>query len=49
MPFDGEIVAIKIEGNPINGERLQETVDTDITPSHFQTCPDYAKIWRRDR
>lgn len=45
MPFDSEIVAVRTQGSPIGG-RVVEFVDTSVTPSHFQTCPD-AKDWRR--
>ena len=45
MPFDGELVIVRMEGNPIDG-RVVEYLDTDITPSHFATCPD-AQKWRR--
>lgn len=45
MPFDGEIVAVRTEGSPIRG-RVVEYVDTAITASHFETCPD-AQDWRR--
>jgi hypothetical protein len=47
VPFDGEIVATRSQGNPITG-RVIEYVDTGVTPSHFETCPD-AKTWRRPR
>lgn len=46
-PFDGEIVAVRTQGSVIEG-RVIEFVDTDVTPSHFQTCPD-AEKWRRKR
>lgn len=45
MPFDGEIVAVKTEGSPIAG-RVVEVIDTDVTSSHFATCPQ-ANDWRR--
>lgn len=45
MPFDGETVALRTQGNPITG-RVIEYVDTTVTPSHFQTCPDAAD-WRK--
>lgn len=44
-PFDGEIMPTQTQGSILTG-RVIELVDTDITPSHFQTCPD-AKVWRR--
>ena len=44
MPFDGEIIVARTEGNPIQG-RVVEYVDTDVTSSHFATCPD-AQDWR---
>ena len=43
MPFDGEIVAVKTEQET---DRAVEVIDTDVTSSHFQTCPD-AEKWRR--
>ena len=47
MPFDFPIVVTQTEGNPIrDGSRIIERVDTDISPSHFATCPD-AKKWSR--
>ncbi len=45
MPFDGEIVVVRTEGSPLTGT-VVEYVDTDITPSHFQSCPNAAD-WRR--
>jgi len=42
-PFNGQIVATLTE--VLNG-RLVEHVNTDITSSHFATCPD-AKDWKR--
>ena len=45
MPFDGEIVVVRTQGSILDG-RVIEEVDTDITPSHFQTCPQ-AKDWRK--
>jgi hypothetical protein len=44
-PFDGELVAVRTQGSMLEG-RVIEEVDTSITSSHFQTCPD-AKDWRR--
>jgi hypothetical protein len=46
MPFDGEIVPLRTQGSVLEGDRVIEVVDTDVTPSHFQTCPD-AKQWRK--
>lgn len=45
-PFDGEIVVSRTQGNILDGGRVIEEVDTDVSPSHFQRCPD-AKAWRR--
>ena len=44
-PFDGEIVAVRTQGNVLEG-RVIEDVDTSITTSHFATCPQ-ATDWRR--
>jgi len=44
-PFDGAIMPVQTQGSIISG-RVIEFVDTDITASHFQTCPQ-AKDWRR--
>ena len=44
-PFDGEIVAVRMQGSVLDG-RVIEHVDTSVTTSHFATCPD-AKDWRR--
>lgn len=49
MPFDGELVAVRTQGSLfLSGERVVEVIDTDITPSHFQTCPDRDQ-WRKGR
>lgn len=48
MPFDGDVVVVRTQGNILGGDRVVETVDTSITRTHFETCPD-AKKWRRDR
>lgn len=45
MPFDGEIVVTRSQGNAVTG-RVVEYVDTAVTPTHFQNCPD-AATWRR--
>jgi hypothetical protein len=45
-PFDGEIVVVRTQGRLLGGDRVVELVDTAITPSHFQTCPD-AATWRQ--
>jgi hypothetical protein len=45
IPFDHEIVVARSQGNPITG-RVIDFVDTSVTPTHFQSCPD-AKGWRR--
>lgn len=47
IPFDGEIVVARSQGNPITG-RVVEYVDTSVTATHFQTCPE-ANTWRRRR
>ncbi len=44
-PFDGEIVPVRTQGSILEG-RVIEEVDTSISHSHFETCPD-AKRWRR--
>ena len=44
MPFDAPIVVVRTEGNPLR-DRLLEYVDTDISKSHFATCPDRDQ-WR---
>lgn len=47
MPFDPPIVAVRTQGSVLDGEgRVVEMVDTTVTASHFQTCPQ-AKDWRR--
>lgn len=46
-PFNGEIVVVRSQGSMLEGDgRVVEDVDTEITTSHFATCPD-AKDWRR--
>ncbi len=45
MPFDGQIVVLRTEGNPLK-DRLVDYVDTDVTKTHFETCPQ-ANDWRR--
>lgn len=42
MPFDGEIVVVRTEGDLLGGGRVIEHVDTSITASHFETCPNAA-------
>lgn len=46
MPFDFPIVVTQTEGRVLDGTRVIERVDTDISPSHFATCPD-SKTWSR--
>lgn len=45
IPFDGDIVVVRTEGSPLTGS-VVEYVDTDVTPTHFQTCPQ-ASDWRK--
>lgn len=45
IPFDGEIVTVRTQGGILES-RIVETVDTGVTSSHFETCPQ-AKDWRR--
>lgn len=47
MPFDDEIVVVRTQGSAIR-DRVVEYVDTSVSPTHFQTCPD-ANDWRRKR
>lgn len=46
LPFDGEIVPVRTQDDLLGGGRVIEVVDTTVTPSHFETCPD-ATAWRR--
>lgn len=46
MPFDDEIVAVSSRLD--TAHRLIETVDLEVTTSHFATCPD-AQKWRKAR
>lgn len=49
MPFDPPIVAVRTQGSILEGDgRAIEIVDTTVTASHFETCPD-AKRWRKPR
>ena len=48
MPFDAPIVVVRTQGDVLGGGRVIETVDTTITRSHFETCPDADKH-RRSR
>jgi hypothetical protein len=47
-PFNPPIMPVRTQGALLEGERVTEHVDTSITPSHFETCPD-AKDWRKKR
>ena len=47
MPFDAGVVVVRSQHELIGG-RIIETVDTGITKSHFETCPD-AAAWRQKR
>jgi hypothetical protein len=46
MPFNPPIVATLTQGDLLRDDRVIEVIDTDITPVHFQTCPQ-ADDWRR--
>jgi hypothetical protein len=46
MPFDRPLVTVRTQGDILGGGRVTETVDTGVSSSHFETCPD-AKTWRR--
>jgi hypothetical protein len=43
MPFDAPLAAFRAV---LVGDHVIEEIDTDISKSHFATCPD-AKDWRR--
>ena len=46
-PFNGAIVGVRSQGSLLEGAgRVIEDVDTTVTTSHFETCPD-AEDWRR--
>jgi len=45
MPFDPPIIVVQTEGSPI-ADRVIEHVDSEITKSHFATCPD-GPTWRK--
>jgi hypothetical protein len=47
IPFDGPIVVARSQGNPLLGRTI-EYVETTITPTHFETCPQ-AATWRKRR
>lgn len=46
MPFDGPLVAVRTQGDLLGGGRVIEVVDTTVTPTHWERCPQ-AKDWRR--
>lgn len=47
LPLEGwDHVATRTQGSLLDGERTTETVDTSITPTHWERCPD-AETWRR--
>jgi hypothetical protein len=45
-PFNVPIVSTRTQGSMLAGERTIEDVDTAVSSSHFQTCPQ-SKTWRR--
>lgn len=47
MPFDAPIVAVATKRHPETDEAI-DVVDTTVTPSHFQTCPN-APEWRKSK
>ena len=47
MPFDGEIVPVR-SFREEQTNRVIEVVDTEVTNSHFATCPD-ASSFRKPR
>lgn len=49
MPFNYPIVVTQTEGErKMDGTRIIERVDTEISSSHFATCPD-SKRWSRSQ
>jgi hypothetical protein len=46
IPFNRPLVAIRMQGSIIEDGRAIAHVDTTVSPTHFETCPD-AKDWRR--
>jgi hypothetical protein len=47
MPFEGtELVVLRTQGDLLGSGRVVQTIDSTITPTHWERCPD-AKDWRR--
>ena len=47
IPLEGtELVVLRTQGDLLGGGRIVQTIDTSITPTHFERCPD-AQDWRR--
>ena len=51
MPFDGRIIVRQqdVERKDKATGRVLEEVDTDISPTHWGTCPDAAKFKRKKK
>lgn len=47
-PFNPPIVVLRTQGAILDGTRTIETIDGNITTSHFSSCPQ-AKEWRKKR
>jgi hypothetical protein len=43
IPFDAPLVAAQSYGDVFDGRAL-ESVDTEVSPTHFSSCPD-GKVW----
>lgn len=49
IPLEGwEPVALRTQGSLLGDARIVETIDTTVSPTHWEHCPQ-AKDWRRPR
>lgn len=46
MPFNPPLVAADAQESLLTSGRIIETIDTAVSSTHFQTCPQ-AKDWRK--
>lgn len=47
MPFEGEIVVLRTQGDILGGGRVVESVDTEISPTHWERCPNASEFRRK--
>jgi hypothetical protein len=48
MPFEGwDLTTVRTQGDLLGGGRVIETVDTSVSPTHWERCPEASQHRKR--